>query len=97
MLHAFFFFLNKCTAHQDNIVLEVYTPSNPLFNCKTGVCRGIPFVLIFDPKRRSGVHVSTHNLCFGPKIRKIGIPLYTRVSLYKSGDERGILYMDMLP
>ena len=28
---------------------------------------------------------STHNLCFGAKIRKIGIPLHTPVSLYKSG------------
>ena len=29
--------------------------------------------------------MSTHNLCFGAKIRKIGIPLYTPVLLYKSG------------
>ena len=28
---------------------------------------------------------STHNLCFGSKIRKIGIPLQTPVLLYKSG------------
>ena len=28
---------------------------------------------------------STHNLCFGAKIRKIGIPLHTPVLLYKSG------------
>ena len=27
----------------------------------------------------------THNLCFGAKIRKIGIPLHTPVLLYKSG------------
>ena len=29
--------------------------------------------------------MSTHNLCFGAKIRKIGIPLRTPVLLYKSG------------
>ena len=29
--------------------------------------------------------VGTHNLCFGAKIRKIGIPLHTPVLLYKSG------------
>ena len=29
--------------------------------------------------------MSTHNLCFGPKIRKVGIQLYTPVLLYKSG------------
>ena len=28
---------------------------------------------------------SSHNLCFGAKIRKIGIPLHTPVLLYKSG------------
>ena len=27
--------------------------------------------------------MSTHNLCFGTKIRKIGIPLHTPVMLYK--------------
>ena len=31
------------------------------------------------------VLTSTHNLCFGAKIRKIGIPLYTPVLLYKVG------------
>ena len=31
------------------------------------------------------VLTSTHNLCFGAKIRKIGIPLHTPVMLYKSG------------
>ena len=27
----------------------------------------------------------THNVCFGAKVRKIGIPLHTTVLLYKSG------------
>ena len=31
------------------------------------------------------VLTSTHNLCFGAKIKKIGIPLHTPVLLYKSG------------
>ena len=35
------------------------------------------------------VLTSTHNLCFGAKIRKIGIPLHTPVLLYKSGVLRG--------
>ena len=34
---------------------------------------------------RRGVLTSTRNLCFGAKIRKIGIPLQTPVLLYKSG------------
>ena len=33
--------------------------------------------------------MSTHNLCFGAKIRKIGIPLHTPVLLYKSGVQGG--------
>ena len=34
---------------------------------------------------REAVLTSTHNLCFGAKIRKIGIPLHTPVLLLKSG------------
>ena len=37
------------------------------------------------PRRGEAVLTSTHNLCFGAKIRKIGIPLQTPVFLYKSG------------
>ena len=40
------------------------------------------------------VLTSTHNLCFGAKIRKIGIPLYIPVLLYRSGVEGGIHYTD---
>ena len=40
-----------------------------------------------EPPRRGG---STHNLCFGAKIRKIGIPLQTPVLLYKSGVFKGV-------
>ena len=31
------------------------------------------------------VLTNTYNLCFGAKMKKIGIPLYTPVLLYKSG------------
>ena len=41
------------------------------------------------------VLTSTHNLCFGAKIRKIGIPLHTPALLYKSGVQGGIHYTDM--
>ena len=33
----------------------------------------------------TAVLTSTHNLCFGAKIRIIGVPLHTPVLLYKSG------------
>ena len=39
--------------------------------------------------------MSTHNLCFGEKISKIGIPLVTLVLLYKSGVQGGIHYTDV--
>ena len=46
----------------------------------------------FEPARRGSsneyleaVLTSTHNLCFGAKIRKMDIPLYTTVLLYKYG------------
>ena len=39
--------------------------------------------------------MSTHNLCFGAKVRKIGIPLLTPVLLYKSGVSGGIHCMDV--
>ena len=38
--------------------------------------------------------MSTHNLCFRAKIRKIGIPLHTPVLLYESGVLGGIHYRD---
>ena len=41
------------------------------------------------------VLTSTHNLCYGVKIRKIGIPLHSPVLLYKSGVQGGIHYMDI--
>ena len=39
--------------------------------------------------------MSTQNLCFGAKMRKICIPMHTPVCLYKSGVQGGILFMDM--
>ena len=44
---------------------------------------------------REAVLMSTHNLCFGAKIRKIGIPLHTPILLYKSGVQGGIHFTDM--
>ena len=40
-------------------------------------------------------YMSTHNLCFGAKIRTIGIPMHTPVLLHKSWVQGGIHYMDM--
>ena len=52
-----------------------------LFSLQNIAC-GYPL----EPPR---VLTSTYNLCFGAKIRKIGIPLQTPVLLYKSGVQGG--------
>ena len=44
---------------------------------------------------RRVVLTSTHNLCLGAKIRKIGNSLHTPVLLYKSGVQGSILFKDM--
>ena len=41
------------------------------------------------------VLTSTHNLCFGSKIKKIDKPLQTPVFLHKSGVYGGIPFTDM--
>ena len=41
------------------------------------------------------VLMSTHNICFGSKVRKLGIPLHTPVFLYRCGVEGGIHFTDM--
>ena len=38
---------------------EMYTPYTPFLYSKTGVCRGIPFFLIFAPKHGLWVLVRT--------------------------------------
>ena len=41
--------------------------------------------------------MSTHNLCFGSKIRNLGIPLQTPVLLYKSGFEGVFITLACFP
>ena len=52
-------------------------------------------ILIFFLFLLKAVLTSTHNLCFGAKIRKIGIPLHTPVLLYKSKVQGGKYYTEM--
>ena len=42
------------------------------------------------------VLAGARGLCFGAKIRKLGIPLRTPVLLHKGGVQGGIHYTDML-
>ena len=66
--------------HQENISVKCIHPYTPLLYRKTGVCRGIPIFLIFDPKHRLWVLVSdavltcTNDVCFEQnKVKKISI------------------------
>ena len=53
--------------------------------------------LTFAQNIGEAVLTSTHNICFGAKIRKICIPLGPPVLLYKSGVDGGIHFMDIFP
>ena len=57
--------------------------------------QNIDCVYMLERPLAEAVLTSTHNLCFGAKIRKIGIPLHIQVFLYKSGVEGGIYCIDM--
>ena len=49
------------------------------------------WVHVLEPHRRGeAVLTSTHNLCFGAKIRKIGIPLHNPVLLYIKVGFKGV-------
>ena len=45
--------------------------------------------------RTASPSTCTHNLCFGPNIRKLSIPLHTPVLPYKSGVDGGIRSTDV--
>ena len=57
--------------------------------------QSIDCVYMLEPLPQEAVLTSTDNLCFGAKIRKIGILLHTPVLLYKSGVYGGIYCTDM--
>ena len=66
---------NKTHKHQDNMSVRFIPPCTPHLYSKTGVYKGIHYFLIFAPEHRLWVRVeavitSTHDLCFGAKIRK---------------------------
>ena len=72
---------------------------------KIFIIKKFDILLMFAPnidcgymlERGEAVLTSSHNLCFGPKIRRIGIPLHlhTPVLRYKSGVQGGIHYTYM--
>ena len=85
--------------HYENTPMQ-YTVISKVVKMKIFSRKILIFFLIFaqnidcgytlEPPHRSNrlteaVRTSTHSLCFGAKIRKIGIPLHTPVFLYKSG------------
>ena len=95
------------TLHYENLLMQ-YTDIFKVVKKEKIQLKHFDIFLIFaqnidcgytlEPPRRGGaeaVLTSTHNLCFGAKIRKIGIPLYNPVLLYKGGVYGGIHYTDM--
>ena len=56
--------------HHDNMSMLCMPPYTPLLHSETGVYRGIPIFLIFDPKHallvlvRTALAMCTHNQCF---------------------------------
>ena len=77
------------STHYENLPMQ-YTEIFLALKIENFQLKNFDIFLIYCSKHRLWVHVrtaspSTHNLCFGAKIRKIGIPLRTPVLLYKSG------------
>ena len=62
-------------AHLENKYLALLLTVEKIFSLKSYIVG----------KVCEAVLTSTHNVCFGSKIRKSGIPLQTPVLLYKSG------------
>ena len=62
-------------------------PRKPHFYIVKLGCAGVYLFFLFLLQNRDcGYSLEPpHNLCFGAKIRKIGLPLQTPVLLYKSG------------
>ena len=85
--------MKTCPCHYENMPMQYtenfFCSKNSKFHCN--------FFLYFCSKHRLWVHVrtascrSTHNLCFGEKIRKIGIPLHIPLLL-----QRGYSYMYLM-
>ena len=77
--------------HYENLSMQ-YTEVFKVLKNDTFQLKNFDIFLIFAQNIDCGymglaeaVLTSTHNLCFGAKIRKIGIPLQTPFLLYKSG------------
>ena len=84
MLFCSSYFEKFLLSHYENLTMQYieifFSRKNLKFYQKN-----FDIFLIFDQNIGEAVLTSTHNLCFGAKIRKIGIPLHTPVLLCKSG------------
>ena len=52
-------FLGNNFVHQENMSVKYIPPHISLLYSKTGVCRGIPTFLVFDPKHRLWILIRT--------------------------------------
>ena len=71
--------------HYENMPMQ-YTEIFKVVKNENFQWKFLDIFLIFAQNIDCGYTLTnTHNLCFGAKIRKIGIPLHTPFFLYKSG------------
>ena len=79
--------------NKDFLALKIENFQRKFFYIFLIFAQNIDCAYTLEPPRRGSSN--QYPLCFGAKIRKKGIPLYTPVLLYKSGVRGGIHYMDM--
>ena len=84
MIDIFNVYLCVCNQHYENMPMQ-YAEILKVVKNESFHPNFFYIFLIFAQNIDCGVLTSTHNLCFGAKIRKIGISLHTPVLLYKSG------------
>ena len=86
----------ECIPHYEKLPMqytEIFSPVKTenfcgiIFDSFLIFAQNIDCEYTLEPPRclNEAVLMSTHNLCFGAKMRKTGTPLLTPVSLYKSG------------
>ena len=80
--NLFFFFRIGGLLNAFKVLENIFLACLKVFIPKVVSCA---FRVLSISSIKEAVLTSTHNLCFGAKIRKIGIPLQTPVLLYKSG------------
>ena len=87
-------------ANYENLLMNFFSAENFIrknFFEKLIFVQKIDCGYTLEPPWRGLPTTSTHNLCFGSKIRKINIPMYTPVLLYNNDVQGGINFTNLFP